>query len=149
MKALVGLLAACVVFLTFARSVLLRWSSLSAAAIVRLHITPCTAAITVILAMRIPATTRATSALAREATTGLCGGIGTTGGIMADGTGGAYAAGTVVAGMVLDGMAADGTAIINSEPWSKDRGPNVVLARGSLPPPARLPKSTIGLSLNF
>ena len=95
--------------------------------------------------MRIPAT----SALAREATTGLCGGIGTTGGIMADGTGGAYAAGTVAAGMVLDGMAADGTAIINSEPWSKDRGPNVVLARASLPPPARLPKSTIGLSLNF
>jgi len=99
--------------------------------------------------MRIPATTPAPSALAREATTGLGGGIGTTAGIMADGTGGAYAAGTVVAGMVLDGMAADGTAIINSESWSKDQGLSVVLAGGSLPPLARLPKSTIGLSLNF
>jgi len=99
--------------------------------------------------MRIPATTRATTALAREATTGLGGGIGTTAGIMADGTGGAYAAGTVVAGMVLDGMAADGTAINDSESWSKDQGLNVVLAGGSLPPLARLPKSTIGLSLNF
>jgi len=111
---------------------------------VRPHIIHGTAAITVILATRIPATTRATSALAGEGTTGLGGGIGTTAGIMADGTGGADAAGTVVAG-----MAADGTAIIDSESWSKDQGPNVVLARGSLPPPARLPKSTIGLSLNF
>jgi hypothetical protein len=63
-----------------------------------------------ILATRITATTRATSALAGEATTGLGGGIGTTGGIMADGTGGTDAAGTVVTG-----MAADGVAIIDSE----------------------------------
>ena len=68
-----------------------------------------TAAITVILATRITATTRATSALAGEGTTGLGGGIVTTVGIMADGMGGA-APGTVVAG-----MAADGTAIIDSE----------------------------------
>jgi len=48
--------------------------------------------------------------LAGEATIGLGGDIGTTAGIMADGTGGADAAGTVVAG-----MAADGAAIIDSE----------------------------------
>jgi hypothetical protein len=34
---------------------------------------------------------------------------------MADGTGGADAAGTVVAGTVVAGMAADGTAIIDAE----------------------------------
>jgi serine/threonine protein kinase len=45
--------------------------------------------------------------MAGEATIGLGGDIGTTAGIMADGTGGADAARTVVAG-----MAADGTAII-------------------------------------
>ena len=64
----------------------------------------------VILATRITTTTRATPALAGEATTGRGGGIGTTAGIMADGTGGADAAGTVVAG-----MAADGVAIVDSE----------------------------------
>ena len=63
----------------------------------------------VILATRITTTTRATPALAGEATTGRGGGIGTTAGIMADGTGGADAAGTVVAG-----MAADGVAIVDS-----------------------------------
>ena len=97
-------------FLPSRARLLLRWSSLPAAAIVRPHIIRGTAAITVILATRITATTRAISALAGEATTGLGGGIGTTAGIMADGTGGADAAGTVVAG-----MAADGTAIIDSE----------------------------------
>jgi hypothetical protein len=50
--------------------------------------------------------------MAGEATIGLGGDIGTTVGIMADGTGGADAAGTVVAGTVVVGMAADGTAII-------------------------------------
>ena len=69
-----------------------------------------TAAITVILATRIPSITRATSALAGEGTTGLGGGISTTAGIMAHGTGGADAAGMVVAG-----TAADGVAIIDSE----------------------------------
>jgi len=88
---------------------------------VRPHIIRGTAAITVILATRITATTRATSALAGEGTTGLGGGIVTTVGIMADGMGGA-APGTVVAG-----MAADGTAIIDSESWLKDQGLNVVL----------------------
>jgi len=83
---------------------------------VRPHIIHGTAAITVILATRIPAT----SALAGEGTTGLGGGIGTTAGIMADGTGGADAAGTVVAG-----MAADGVAIIDSE--SRPRCPRVFL----------------------
>jgi hypothetical protein len=87
---------------------------------VRPHIIRGTAAITVILATRITATTRATSALAGEGTTGLGGGIGTTAGIMADGTGGADAAGTVVAG-----MAADGVAIIDSE--SRPRCPRVFL----------------------
>ena len=70
----------------------------------RPHIIRGTAAITVILATRIPATTRATSALAGEGTTGLGGGIGTMADIMADGTGGADAAGT----------AADGVAIIDA-----------------------------------
>ena len=73
-----------------------------AAAIVRPHITRGT--------VRITITTRATLALAGEATTGLGGGIGTTAGIMADGTPGADAAGTVVAGVAADGM-----AIIDSE----------------------------------
>ena len=91
-------------FLPSRARLLLRWSSLSAAAIVRLHITPCTAAITVILAMRIPAT----SALAREATTGLGGAIAITAGIMAGGRGTGGAADTA-------GMAADGTGIIDSE----------------------------------
>ena len=81
-----------------------------AAGIVRLHIIRGTAAITVILATRIPATTRATTATDGEVTTGLGGDIGTTAGIMADGTGGADAAGTVVAG-----VEADGVAIIDSE----------------------------------
>ena len=56
--------------------------------------------------------------MAGEATIGLGGGIDTTAGIMADGTGtgGADAAGTVVAGMAADGM-----AIIDSE--SRPRSP--------------------------
>jgi len=72
---------------------------------VRPHTIRGTAAITVILATRIPSVTRATSALAGEGTTGLGGGISTTAGIMAHGTGGADAA----------GAAADGVAIIDSE----------------------------------
>jgi hypothetical protein len=72
---------------------------------VRPHTIRGTAAITVILATRIPSITRATSALAGEGTAGLGGGISTTAGIMAHGTGGADAA----------GAAADGVAIIDSE----------------------------------
>ena len=88
----------------------------------RPHIIRGMGAITVILATRIPATTRANSALAGEGTTSLGGGIGTTAGIMVDGTGGADAAGTVVAG-----MAADGVAIVDSE--SRLRCPRVFLDR--------------------
>ena len=66
------------------------------------------AAITVILATRTTATTRATMAMAGEATIGLGGGIGTTAGIMAGGKGRGGAADTA-------GMAADGTAVIDSE----------------------------------
>jgi hypothetical protein len=51
--------------------------------------------------------------MAGEATIGLGGGIGTTAGIMAGGTGMGGAADT--AGMVADGMAVDGTVIIDSE----------------------------------
>ena len=80
---------------------------------VRLYIIRGTAAITVILATRTTATTRATTVMAGEATIGLGGGIGTTVGIMAGGTGAGGAADA--AGMVADGMAADGTAIIDSE----------------------------------
>jgi hypothetical protein len=82
---------------------------------VRPHIIRGTAVITVILATGTTATTRATTALAGEATIGLGGDIGTTAGTMADGTGGADAAGTVVTGTVVAGMATDGTAIIDSE----------------------------------
>jgi len=91
------------------------------------------AAITVILATRTTATTRATTATDGEGTTGLGGGIGTTAGIMADGTGGADAAGTVVAGTAADGM-----AIIDSE--SRLRCPRVFLdsacRRGAFEPAA-------------
>jgi hypothetical protein len=75
-----------------------------AAAIVRRG----TAAITVILDTGTIATTRATTAMAGEATIGLGGAIGTTAGIMAGGTDTGGAADTA-------GMAADGTAIIDSE----------------------------------
>ena len=51
--------------------------------------------------------------MAGEATIGLGGGIGTTVGIMAGGTGAGGAADTD--GTAVDGMAADGTAIIDSE----------------------------------
>src|SRR5206468_4051569 len=91
---------------------LLRWFSLLAVAIARLHIIRGTAAITVILATRTTATTRATTAMAGEATIGLGGGIGTTAGIMAGGTGTGGVADTA-------GMAADGTAIIDSESRSR------------------------------
>ena len=79
-----------------------------AAAIVRLHITRGTAAITVILAPRTTATTRATTAMAGEVTIGLGGAIAITAGIMAGGRGAGGAADTA-------GMAADGTGIIDSE----------------------------------
>jgi hypothetical protein len=78
---------------------------------VRLHIIRGTAAITVILATRTTATTRATMAMAGEATIGLGGGIGTTAGIMAGGKGRGGAADTADTA----GMAADGTAVIDSE----------------------------------
>ena len=73
---------------------------------VRLYIIRGTEAITVILATRTTAITRATTAMAGAATIGLGGGIGTTAGIMLDGigTGGAGDAA---------GMAAAGTAIID------------------------------------
>ena len=71
---------------------------------VRLYIIRGTEAITVILATRTTAT-RATTAMAGEATIGLGGGIGTTAGIMADGIG------TDGAGDAA-GMAAAGTAIV-------------------------------------
>jgi len=79
-----------------------------AAAIVRLHITRGTAVITVILATRTTATTRATTAMAGEDTIGLGGGIDTTAGIMVGGTGTGGAARTA-------GIVADGTAITDSE----------------------------------
>ena len=76
-----------------------------------------TTTITVILATRPTATTRVTTAMAGEATIGLGGGIGTTVGIMAGGTGAGGAADTD--GTAVDGMAADGTAIIDSESRSR------------------------------
>lgn len=76
-----------------------------------------TAAIMVILATRTTATTRATTAMAGEATIGLGGGIGITAGIMAGGTGTGGAADTA-------GIAADGTAIIDSQ--SRARLPGVL-----------------------
>jgi hypothetical protein len=81
--------------------------SLLAAAIVRLHITRGTAAITVILATPTTATTRATTAMAGEVTIGLSGAIAVTAGTMAGGGGTGGAADTA-------GMAADGTRIIDS-----------------------------------
>ena len=72
---------------------------------VRLYIIRGTEAITVILATRTTAITRATTAMAGAATIGLGGGIGTTAGIMADGIG------TDGAGDAA-GMAAAGTAIV-------------------------------------
>src|SRR5215831_14540229 len=87
-------------FLPSRARLLPRWYSLSAAAIVRLHITPCTAAITVILATRTTATTRATTATAGEVTIGLGGAIAITVGIMAGGGGTGGAADT--AGMAAD-----------------------------------------------
>ena len=82
---------------------LLKWFSLLAAAIVRLHSIPGTAAITVILATTT--TIQATTAMGGEATIGLGGGIGTTAG----GTG-------------TGGTAADGTAITDSESPSRMLG---------------------------
>ena len=94
-------------FLPSRARLLLRWFSLLAAAIVRLHITRGTAAITVILATRTTATTRATTAMAGEVTIGLGGAIAITAGIMAGGGGTGGAADRA-------GMAADGTGIIDS-----------------------------------
>ena len=93
-----------------------------AAAIVRLHIIPGTAAITVILATRTTATTQATTATAGEVFIGLGGAIAITAGIMAGGRGTGGAADT--AGMAADGTAADGTAIIDSE--SRSGRPSVL-----------------------
>ena len=88
----------------------------------RLHIIRGTAAITGILATRTTAITRATTAMAGEATIGLGGGLGTTAGIMVGGTGAGGAAET--AGTAAVGAAADGTAIIDSESRSDTRRPS-------------------------
>ena len=68
------------------------------------------------------ATTRATMAMDLEVTIDLGGGIGTTAGIMAGGTGMGGAADTV-------GMAADGTAIIDSESRLRSQRPTATTHR--------------------
>ena len=90
-----------------------------------------TAAITVILATLTTVTTRATTAMAGEATIDLGGGIGTTAGIMAGGTEGGAAD---TAGAVVDGTVVDGTAIIDSASrsgWALATARKVPRLRGS------------------